>query len=300
MNTYSYQDCLQRSLQVNWRIEEVLGGSSFNPGQRWLPHTLSAADSLPFLSETQKRKLTHVELGAYSHLFGYVEEFIAPQMNDLAQEQKAGNGKAFEALANMVAEEIKHMTLFQRIRDQVDSQLGFSLQLLDGQKEVTQYVLGKDRGAVLLLIACIEWFTQLHYLSAIQEDDSLDPLTKRIFRAHWLEESQHAKLDHLEALRSFEGMEAAERDQAIEDLIELIQAVDGLLVKQSHFDVENFARYVGSDFTELERNKIFVAELKVKRWVFILSGVTHPNFQELFNTVTTDSQKEKVQLALAS
>ena len=300
MNTYSYLDCLQQSLRVNWRIEEVLGDSSFDPGRRWMPQALSAADQLPFLSETEKRKLTHVEMGAYSHLFGYVEGFIAPQMNDLAQEQKEGTVNAFEALANMVAEEVKHMTLFRKIRDRVDSQLGFPLQLLDGEKEVAQYVLGKNRGAVLLLIACIEWFTQLHYLSAIREDNSLDNLTKRIFRAHWLEESQHAKLDHLEALRSFERMERAQKDQAIEDLIDLIQAVDGLLVQQCHFDVENFSRYLGKDFSELERNQIFVAELKVKRWVFILSGVTHPNFQELFNNVTTDSQKERVQLALAS
>src|SRR4030095_464832 len=300
MKTYSYQESLNTALRVNWNLEEFLGDFQFDPAKRWLPRQLSAADALDFLDEEEKRKLTHLVMGAYAHLFGYVEEFIAPKMTDLAQEQEETHREAFEALANFVAEEVKHMTLFRRIRGQVDEQLGFSLKLLDGETEVTRYVLGKNNGAVLLLIACIEWFTQLHYLSAIREDESLDPLSKRIFRAHWLEESQHAKLDPLEALRAFDGMEESEKETAVADLIELVKAVDGLLQKQSAFDVAKLSTYLGRSFTEEEKSKIRDEELKVKRWVFIFSGVTHPNFVELFEYVTTPPQRERVQLALAS
>ncbi len=38
--------------------------------------------------------------------------------------------------------------------------------------------------------------------------------------------------------------------------------------------------------------------LKAKRYTFIESGVTHPNFQALFSEVTTPAQREKVQTAL--
>jgi para-aminobenzoate N-oxygenase AurF len=299
MKTYSYEDCLEKAHRINWRIQEVLGDGDFDPAKRWLPPRLSAAEALPFLKPEEKRKLTHVEMGAYAHIFGYVEEFIAPKMNSLAGDQSVTNRKAFEALTNFVAEEVKHMTLFRKIRQKVDEQLGFQLKLLDGEKDVTNYVLGKNTGAVLLLIACIEWFSQLHYLSAIKDDDGLDPLTKNIFRAHWLEEAQHAKLDHLEALRVFEKMDPSQREDAVRDLIELVQAVDGLLQKQTSYDLENLSHYLGRIFTAEEREKFFEEELKVKRWVFILSGVTHPNFVELFNHVTTPSQRERVQLALA-
>lgn len=300
MKIYSYQDSLNTSLRVNWRIDDVLGSREFDTGKRWLPSRLSAADHLEFLNEGEKIKMTHVEMGSYAHLFGYVEEFIAPKMTDLACEQKEQHREAFEALANFVAEEVKHMTLFRRIREKVDFQLGFPLRLLDGESEVTRYVLSKNNGAVLLLISCIEWFTQLHYLSTIRDDGRIDDLSKRIFRAHWLEEAQHAKLDHMEALRAFESMEENERDTAVADLIELIGAVDGLLQKQSEYDVENLSRYLLKPFTPEQNLRVFEEELKVKRWVFILSGVTHPNFVELFEHVTTLPQREKVQLALAS
>lgn len=300
MKTYSYEACLDTAYRVNWRLDEVLGEKKFNLARRWVPRQLSAADAITCLDETEKRKLTHVEMGAYAHLFGYVEEFIAPKMTDRAQSLEREEPAAFEALANFVAEEVKHMHLFRKVRQRVDQQLGFSLQLLDGEKEVTRFVLGKNPGAVLLLIACIEWFTQLHYLTAIRDDEGLDALTKHIFRAHWLEEAQHAKLDHLETLRAFASMKPGEKDLAIADLIELVQAVDGLLQKQSTYDVVNLGTYLGRNFTPAEREEIYREILKVKRWVFITSGVTHPNFIDLFTQVTTEPQRERVQLALAS
>ncbi|HSA60437.1 MAG TPA: diiron oxygenase [bacterium] len=300
MATYSYQDCLNHSYRVNWRIEEVLGDQAFDLSRRWLPRQLSAAESIGCLNEEERKKLTHVEMVAYAHLFGYVEEFIAPQMTELAREQETSDRPAFEALANFAAEEVKHMTLFRRVRERADAQLGFGLKRLDGERATAGYVLGMNRGAVLLLIACIEWYTQLHYLSSIRDDDGLDPLAKRVFRAHWLEEAQHAKMDHLEALRCFADMEDSERDRAVGDLIELVQAVDGLLQKQSAYDVENLSVYLGRTFTPEEKKEIFGEVLKVKRWVFLFSGVTHPNFIELFNEVTTLPQRERVQLALAS
>ena len=300
MKTYSYTECLDTAYRVNWRLDDVLGDRKFNLDQRWMPRRLSAADSITCLNDAEKRKLTHVEMGSYAHLFGYVEEFIAPQMTARAQGLEGEEPAAFEALANLVAEEVKHMHLFRNVRQRVDEQLGFSLQLLDGEKEVTRFVLAKNPGAVLLLIACIEWFTQLHYLTAIRDDEGLDALTKHVFRAHWLEEAQHAKLDHLETLRAFSTMKHGEKDEAISDLIVLVQAVDDLLKKQAAYDVVNLATYLGRTFSPTEREEIYREILKVKRWVFISSGVTHPNFIELFTQVTTEPQRERVQLALAS
>ncbi len=272
----------------------------FDAGKRWLPRRLSAADAIDILDEDEKRKLTHIEMGAYAHIFGYVEEFIAPVMTYQARDFEIENRAAFDALANFVAEEVKHMNLFRRVRGMVDETVGFELRLIDGVKEVARYVLSKNRGAVLLLIDCIEWFTQYHYTTAFKEDGGLDELTKRIFKAHWLEESQHARLDHIEALRVFGAMEEAERETAVTDLIELVQAVDGLLKQQTVYDIENLERYLGRIFNAEEKEMIYNEELKTKRWVFIESGVTHPKFSELFAHVTTPAQQQKVQQALAA
>jgi hypothetical protein len=299
MTTYSYAECLKNSYKVNWKVSDVIGGRAFDTSRSWLPARLSGAEGATCLSEAEKIKLTHVEMGAYAHLFGFVEEFIAPKVLGLARDFELDNREAFDALTNFAAEEVKHMTLFREIRSLVDSAIGFRLELLPGAKDVARAVLGKHTGAVLLLTAAIEWFTQLHYLTCFRDDTELDPFTKHVFRSHWLEESQHARMDHLETLRAFDHMSDAEKDTAIDDLIALVAAVDGLLQEQARLDVENLARYLGRPLDRHERQEIHASVLAAKRYTFIESGVTHPNFQELFAEVTTPSQREKVEQALA-
>jgi hypothetical protein len=283
---------------VNWTIGDVIEGQQFDLTRRWLPAKLSAANAVTCLTEDEKTRLTHVEMGAYAHLFGYVEEFIAPQMSMLGLDFKIDNREGFDALTNFAAEEVKHMNLFRTVRAMVDSTIGMPLTLLSNEKEVARFVLSKNTGAVLLLTAAIEWFTQLHYTEAFKDDESLDPFTKRIFKFHWLEESQHARMDHLETLRAFKKMTEADKDQAISDLIELVGAVDGLLQKQAMFDVQNLEKYLGRKFKEEEVDEIYVSELRAKRYCFIESGVTHPNFLKTFGGVTNPSQQAKVQAAL--
>src|SRR5262245_47813456 len=207
-STYSYGDCLEQSYKINWRINDVLGGREFDPSRRWLPPSLSGADGISCLDENEKIKLTHIEMGAYSHIFGYVEEYIAPMVSALALEFKIDSRDGYDALTNFAAEEVKHMNLFKAIREKVDQTIGHQLTLLDGEKQVAKFVLSKNLGAVLLLTACIEFFTQLHYTTAFQDNEGLDPLTKHIFKSHWLEESQHARIDRLETLRAFAKMTA--------------------------------------------------------------------------------------------
>lgn len=298
MSTYSYADCLARSYRVNWRISEVVGDRHFDTSRHWLPAPLSGADRVDGLSPTEKVKLNQVEMGAYAHLFGFVEAFIAPKVLTLARDFELTNRDAFDALTTFAAEEVKHMTLFREVRAGVDAALGFPLALLPGADEVARAVLSKHTGAVLLLTAAIEWFTQQHYLACFSNDDALDPLTRDIFRFHWLEESQHARMDHLETLRAFGAMTEHERDQAIDDLIELVGAVDGLLQTQSRLDVQNLQSCLWRKLDEGEREGVYAAVLAAKRYAFIESGVTHPNFQELLGLVTTPAQQARVRAAL--
>ncbi len=239
-------------------------------------------------------------MGAYSHLFGFVEEFITPAMVNLAQAVELKENDAFDALTNFAAEEVKHMALFRQVRALVDEAIGFPLALLEDEQEVARVVLSKNLGAVLLLTEAIEWFTQLHYLSGFQDDDTLDPLTSAVFKAHWQEEAQHAHLDHLEILRAFGAMNDAEKDEAIDDLIDLVGAVDGLLQEQVRMDVENLQRYIDRTFTDSESEEVTSNVLRAKRYTFIESGVTHKNFLETFAEVTTPEQQEKVQKALGA
>jgi hypothetical protein len=298
MSTYSYANCLEHSYRVNWKVGDVVDGRRFDRARPWLPARLSAAPRAASLTATERLTLNQIEMGAYAHLFGFVEEFIAPRMVELAREVEPKDREAFEALTSFAAEEVKHMVLFREVRAAVDDALGRPLDLLPGARDVARVVLGKHPGAMLLLTTAIEWMTQLHYLDCFQADAELDPFTRHIFKSHWLEESQHAKLDHLETLRAFTGLSADERDQAIDDLIELVGAVDGLLQTQAALDVGNLERVLRRTLPAPARRETLAAVVAAKRYTFIETGVTHPNFQELFGMVTTPAQRGKVEAAL--
>ena len=297
---YTYATSLENAYKVNWRIEEVIGGKSFDTSKAWLPTLLSGAADISCLNDEEKRKLTHVEMGAYANLVKFSEEFITPTMVNLAEQAGQGDVDAMEALANFAAEEVKHMVLFREVRSLVDEAIGFPLALLDNEHDVAGVVLSKNIGAVLLLTQAIEWLTQLHYLSGFKDEETLDSLTRDIFKAHWQEEAQHAHLDHLEIVKAFGSMTDAERDEAIDDLIGLVVAVDGLLQAQVDMDIQNLGQYTGRSFTDSERDEIYASLLKAKRYAFIESGLTHKNFLATFAEVTTAEQQEKVQGALGA
>ena len=98
----------------------------------------------------------------------------------------------------------------------------------------------------------IELFTQAHYHSSIEPDDDLSPLWKDVFLHHWKEESQHAILDELEWKREDAKLTAPERDVAVDDLIALAGAVDGMLQAQAASDTHYFVEICGRPMTAAE------------------------------------------------
>jgi hypothetical protein len=153
---------------------------------------------------------------------------------------------------------------------------------------------------VLLLTAAIELLAEQHYLTCFQPDSALDPLVRRIARAYWREAAQHARLEYLETLRVFETMATCEKDDTIDDFVELMLELDGLLPIQARLDVDNLQRCLWRRLDAAERREIHDAVLAAKRYTFIECGVTHPNFVELFGLVTTPAQQHRVHEALTT
>ena len=122
--------------------------------------------------------------------------------------------------------------------------------------EVAEAVLAKSTWAVLALTLHIELFTQMHYRQSIEPDENLSPLFKDVFLYHWKEESQHAILDELEWVRCDRKMSAEERDKAVDEFIELVGAVDGILQLQAADDSRYFAETCGRRLSPDERDKL--------------------------------------------
>jgi hypothetical protein len=153
---------------------------------------------------------------------------------------------------------------------------------------------------VLALTLDIELFTQLHYRQSIDADPQLSELFRDVFLFHWKEESQHAILDELEWVRHDAGVTAEERDVAVDEFIELVAAVDGILQAQARADARYFAATCGRTVQSAEAGEIEAAFLKAYRWQYIHSGAQHPHFGKVLSGLITEAQGQRIQSALAT
>jgi hypothetical protein len=77
-----------------------------------------------------------------------------------------------------------------------------------------------------------------------------------------------------------------QRDQAIDQLLELGGAVDGLLGQQVELDIDALAGATGRTFSEAERDDIRTHQRRAYRWTFLVSGLEHPNFVRIVEQLT--------------
>jgi hypothetical protein len=300
VNTDRYAQCIQGSKRIRWDIDkDVIRGRDFDFSQKFLPDGISKVDQLDFLNDDERRLLGQIQGRTYANMFGFVERFITAKVLEVTRDHWLGDQTALEALVRFCDEELKHQELFRRIEKMMAGGMAEGYQFLPDPNEVAAAVLEKPTWAVLALILEIELFTQEHYKQSIEPDGNLSELYKDIFLFHWKEEAHHAVMDELEWPREDEKLAPTERDQAIDDVIELVAAVDGILQAQSAADAEYFLKVCDRSFSEEEIERIKASVLKAYRWQYIFSGVEHPRFQALFQSLTTEDQRQRINKALS-
>jgi len=298
--TTRYARCIKASKKVRWDIDaDVIRGRDFDFAQTFLPAGLSKVDDLAFLTGDERRLLTQVQGRSYAYIFGLVERFIGAKVLELSGQHWLGDQVALEALVRFSDEELKHQELFRRIEDMLDAHMPPGYRKVADPNEVARAVLAASTWSVLALTCHIELFTQLHYQQSIEPQDDLSPLWKDVFKYHWMEEVQHAMLDELEWKREHERLTMRQKEQAVDDLIGLVGAVDGILRAQSAADADYFLAIAGRRFTGEEEAGIRALLLRAYRWQYIVSGVQHPHFGRLLTGMTTQAQMGRIQAALA-
>ena len=299
--TDRYARCVQTSKRVRWDIEkDVIQGRHFDTANKFLPDGLSLAGQFTTLSADEKRFVSQIQGRTYANVFGLVERFINAKVLELSHEHWFGDQTALEALVRFSDEELKHQALFRRIDAMIGEVLPDGYRFDIDPNGVAHAVLGKSTWAVLALTLDIELFTQLHYRESIDPDTGLSELFKDVFLYHWREESQHAILDELEWVRHDAGITAEQRDQAVDEFIELVAAVDGILQAQAKADAGYFAATCGRSVDETELRSIEAAFLKAYRWQYIHSGAMHPHFGKVLSGLITEKQGQRIQAALAT
>src|SRR6201994_2481014 len=265
-----YARCIHTSKRVRWELDEdVIRGRTFDIAHKFLPDGLSLADAFTTLSADEKRFVSQIQGRTYANVFGLVERFINAKVLELSRDHWFGDQVALEALVRFSDEELKHQALFRRIDTIVGEVLPDGYRFDVDPDTVAHAVLGKSTWAVLALTLDIELFTQLHYRRSIDPDTELSGLFKDVFLYHWKEECQHAILDELEWLRHDAGITPEKRNLAVDDFIELVVAVGGILQGQARGDASYFAAKCGRAVRETEMRTIEAAFLQAYRWQYI-------------------------------
>ena len=301
LETNRYARCVETSKRVRWDIDkDVIQGRRFDPSQKFLPDGLALADAFATLSPNEKRFVSQIQGRTYANVFGLVERFINAKVLELSHHHWFGDQVALEALVRFSDEELKHQALFRRIDAMIGEVLPNGYRFDIDPNGVAHAVLGKSTWAVLALTLDIELFTQLHYRESIEPDTGLSELFKDVFLYHWREESQHAILDELEWVRHDAELTAKQRERAVDEFIELVAAVDGILQAQAKADAGYFVMTCGRAMHEDEARAIKSAFLKAYRWQYIHSGAKHPHFSKVLSGLITEKHGQRIQAALAT
>jgi hypothetical protein len=282
-NTESiYQKCIDTSERVSWTLDSVLG-AGFDFKKRFLPETLAQVNELRDLSDSEKLQLNQIRGLTYAHLFGFVEEFILKEIMSLAARYSGDQPVERRALLRFAEEEVKHQILFDRVKASLLQTLG-DCGLVPGAAAVAGVVLEKSELCVLLLTTMLELMSQHHYtdiFTSSEERESLDPTFVKIFKSHWIEESQHVKLDQLEVERNAAALGEAQREAAVDELLEIGGAFDGLLKAQVDLDLESLERLAGRKLSDPVKAGVRTAQHKAYRHTFLVSAMQNPKFREV-------------------
>jgi hypothetical protein len=295
-----YAKCVEVSKRIRWDTDrDVFRGRQFDFGKKFLPDGLSKAARLTFLTADEQRLFSQVQGRTYANMFALVERFIGAKVLEISQGHWLGDQVALEALVRLTDEELKHQEMFRRLEAMAAVGMPPGYRFLPQPNDVAQAVLAASTWAVLALTCDIELFSQAHYRSSIDPETEIDPLWKDVFLFHWKEESQHAILDEMEWMREDEKLDATQRDKAVDDLIALVGAVDGICQMQAKADAGYFVQVAQRRFDAEQERAIEATLVAAYRWQYILSGAQDPRFLELLGSMIDAGQGARIQAALA-
>jgi hypothetical protein len=292
-HNYSYQAALAASERIGWKVDDLIGGDKqLDFTKPFMPESLAQVKQLSFLTPEEQLTLNQIRGHEYLAMFGLVEEFILPYVVDHARPQLSGDDYRVRALLQFAGEEAKHIHLFKRFRQEFENGFGSNCDFIGPAEDVSRFVLSHSPLGVGIAILHIEWITLRHYIEGVRDNDNLDPQFRSLLKNHWLEESQHTKLDTLIVDAVVEGATSKEIDDAFKEYGDIGAFLDRGIQQQAEFDVESFVRATGKKLSMNERKEMTAAVLKGMRWTYLGTGMTHPNFLATVEAIKPEARKQ--------
>jgi hypothetical protein len=299
-HNYSYQATLAASERIGWKVDDLIGGEKkLDFSKPFMPESLAQVKQLSFLAPEEQVTLNQIRGHEYLSMFGLVEEFILPYVVDHARPQLSGDDYRVRALLQFAGEEAKHIHLFKRFRQEFEEGFGSKCDFIGPAEDISRFVLSHSPLGTGIAILHIEWITLRHYIEGVRDSQELDAQFKSLLKHHWLEESQHTKLDTLMVEEIVANSTAQEIDQAFADYADIGAFLDRGIQQQAEFDVESFVQATGRGLSRTEREQVKNAVLKGMRWTYLGTGMTHPNFLATVETIKPGARKQIEEMAPA-
>lgn len=282
---FTYEATLASSLRAQWQLDDVLReDQELDFSRNFLPESLARTAALGSLNAFEQRTLNQIAAHEYLCMFGIVEEFLLPFVLDHARPHLMDDDWRVRALLNFAGEEAKHIHLFKRYHAAFVRGFPVECQVIGPSEAIGAEILRHDPLAVALVILMIEWMTQQHYLGSIRDDGDIDPLFKSLMKHHWIEESQHAKLDTLIVDALAEGKTEEQIDKAIDEFFEIGAFLDAGLKQQAAFNLDALETAIGRKLEN--REEIEAQQHQAGRWTYVGSGMVHERFKATLRDIS--------------
>lgn len=285
---FTYPAVLAASPRAAWQLDDVMPeDAELDFGRPFLPEALARTAEMEGLSGDERRLLNQIRGYEYLCMFGLIEEMILPFVLDHARPMLRDDDHRVRALLGFAAEEAKHIHLFKRFHRAFVRGFPFECGMIGPAEAIAAEVLRHDPLSVAMAILHIEWMTQSHYLDSVRDDAGLDPLFKSLLRHHWIEESQHAKIDTLMVEALADGRNAGSIDAAVDEYLEIGLFLDGGLKAQSELNLVAFEAAAGRALSDKARERFLEQQHQAARWAYLGSGMTHPQFRATLGAIST-------------
>jgi hypothetical protein len=278
--SFDYADCVRLSERLAWKVDDVMPSSSdLDFSRAFLPESLAGGTAIERLAPEDRLRLNHTRANGYVHLFHFIEEYIIGMVMQHAHAELFGDPEAQRALLRFADEELKHQQLFQRFGAAFEAGFGSPCGRVAAATEVASFILGKSPLAVTLVTLHLELLTQRHYVDAFKTDaETIDPLFKSLFKHHWIEEAQHAKIDVLEMEKMARTAGPETIATALTDYADMCRAFATVLGEQASLDVDSFERSRGRTLGADERMSIIDDQRRAYQQIFLVQGIQNAGF----------------------
>ena len=293
---FNYEATLASSLRAQWQLDDVFrADQDLDFTRNFMPESLARTGALKSLNAFEQRTLNQIAAHEYLSMFGIVEEFLLPFIVDHARPELSGDDWRVRALLNFASEEAKHIHLFKRYHAAFERGFPVECKMIGPSEAIGAEILRHQPLSVALVILMIEWMTQAHYLGSVKDNGNIDPLFKSLLKNHWIEESQHAKLDTLIVDALAEGKSEEQIDKAIDEVFEIAEFLDGGLKAQAAFNLDALEEVIGRKLED--RAEIEAQQHQAARWTFIGSGLVHERFKATLQNISSKAAARMAEAA---